>query len=152
MRHKRLVIWSLVALAIIVACLAALPMLNSVRIVAPMLGIPVLITRDGREVQPAEIRAVQYRIDESRPKPPNEMHSKDLRDATVMEGYYFIAASFSIYYHGSDRTHPEVKPAFQSVFLRVTFADGKTVSMSYPIISDTRENTEIHVDLSDTHQ
>jgi hypothetical protein len=131
--------------------LGLLPIWGNVQIIAPMLSIPVAITRNGQEVAPTQIQSVRYLVGVNPPDSPEDISDRSLRDANLISGanFYLIAASFSIYRYGSVSPSTEVKPDFRSVFLRVTFTDGKAFSLSFPVVADSRLNMPMYIDFSD---
>ena len=151
MTRIRFIKIGMVALCLAVGCGFLLPVFTAVRITAPMLSMPILITRNGQEVPASQIRSVQYLFGVNPPKAPQEVSGGVLREANESDGYYLIGAPFTIYRSGVIFTSTVVKPEIRSVFLRVTFTDGNTVSMSFPVLSDRRENVPMFVDLGDGH-
>jgi hypothetical protein len=147
MTKRNIIIFGLAALILLIL---AFPAFTTLRITAPMIDIPIIITRNGKEVAQEQIRKVQYSVSVDLPKPTEEIREKSLREARNDQGFYFIAAAFTIYRSGFFFPSTTVKPDYHSVFLRITFADGKILSSSFPIISDTRENHPLYIDLSET--
>jgi hypothetical protein len=148
MTRSRLIKISVGALCL-VALLAVLPIPGSVRVTAPMLSIPILITRNGQEVPSSEIRSVQYLFDVHPPQSPQDVSPNHLRDASTLDRYYLIGAPFSIRRKGLIFTTTEVEPEIRSVFLRIAFSDGSTASLSFPVLSDRRESVPMFIDLGD---
>jgi hypothetical protein len=149
MDRKAVIKISLIALGVIILLGVLLLAFTSVIITAPAIGIPLFITRNGQEVPPDQIKHVQYQIAEDVPKSQADYRISGLQEATHdQNGYYRLGAGFSIYRYVLF-PHTEVKPDFRSISLYITFGDGKMITMKFPILSDTRENLPMYVDLSD---
>lgn len=54
--------WSLLVLLCVVGLGLAWPTFETVSIQAPMLGIPLIITRNGQKVPAEQIRSVKYQV------------------------------------------------------------------------------------------
>lgn len=124
----------------------------------PLLSVLVSITRNGQPVPPGQIRSVRYLISQESPQALANIRDKTLRDANIWpseatakdETFYLLNASFDIIHRGYIFQTTTVTPEFHSVFLRITFMDGKTVSLTSEMTNETRPPPVIHVDLGES--
>lgn len=117
---------------------------------APMVAIPLFITRNGAALLTTEIRSVRYVIDRKPAQSAAQMHDTELREAIALcEDCYYLTAPFTHSRCGRFFAYTTVTPEYHSVFLRIVFADGKVVALSCPVISDSHQRPQIHVDLSE---
>jgi len=140
-RHIILICIVLAALAFIVA-----PVVFSTTSSGPMLAMPIFLTRDGKKIPAEEIQSMRYRFSETRTS-FDPINTEQMKDAKPFQTGFLVDAPFT-----TTRSwmfgRPSTTPEYRSLTLQLSLVDGETYTMCLPILSDTRLNSPVQLEIS----
>jgi len=115
---------------------------------APMIAIPVVITKDGKQITPDSLISFKFAFSEKANRELKLSTPTALKDAHWLQEYFLVQAPFTIIY-GSLFSREKISPEYRYLFLMLSFKDGKNLSLSLPVLSDTRLNSPLYLDISE---
>lgn len=143
MKARNIII--VVALTLMLIIIAA-PIVFSTSGIAPSLAMPVKITRNGHPLPVDELASIQYAFSEKGTQEVLPLASSSKNAETFQDGYYIVRADFSSI-RKTMFSAWTTSPQYRSLALRITLRNGNSLSVAYPVISDTKLNTPIYIDL-----
>ncbi len=140
---------NIVIVAVLVVMLGGLAIayLGRVSGYAPMVAMPVKITRGGQAIAAGEVVSVQYAFSERTTSEAQQTPPSPWQEAKVLQDeFYLVDAPFTV----MNRWGPfgaSISPLYRSLTLRITLKHGGTATVIYPVLSDTKLNQAIYVDM-----
>ena len=139
-----------------------LPMFNTISVTTSSVEVYLVITRNGQEVPPDQIRSVGYLFNRQPSQPVQDVKVAVMREARVLgsdEDHWWLLSSHAGFSRSSVLPFEVTSGGLyiRSVSLRVEFADGKIFFSSLPLTVNPQPGTaksggEMHIDFSDVAQ
>jgi len=133
---------------VVILLVVVLPIVTNTTSSAPMLDMPLILTRNGKPLPPEEIQSLQYEFREAPTSFEPTVQPGKMKDAQPFQNIGFrLAAPFSITRYGMFGKKT-IKPEYHSLHLQLTLVDGTALNLNFPVISDTALKTPIQIELN----
>jgi len=147
LKARRVVL--LFALLAVVAFIVT-PIVFSITASGRMLVMPVILTRDGEALSAKDLRSVRYIFRESSTS-FERINIEEMKDAKPIEKGFYVEAPYS-----TTRSwmfgRPSISPEYRSLTIQLSLVGGETFTMNVPVLSDTRLNSPIQLDISNLNK